>query len=81
MQHFAGTPHETTLVAALTAGVGEGLTGELLEVQLVEGIKRYWLRASKRGETPEGAPVDLSAEETERARQRELARQRVGRSV
>ena len=81
MQQFAGTPHETTLVSALTGGVGEGLTGELLELQLVEGIKRYWLRASKRGETPEGAPVDLSPEEAERARQRDLARQRVGRSA
>jgi DNA primase len=81
MQHFAGTPHETTLVAALTGGVGEGLTGELLEIQLVEGIKRYWLGASKRGEMPEGAPLELSPEEAERARQRELARQRVGSSA
>ena len=49
----------------------------MLEVQLVEGVKRYWLNASKRGETdaPDGVAVDLSPEETERARQRNLARQ------
>ena len=77
MQHFAGTPSEPFLVAALTAGASEGFSGELLEVQLVEGVKRYWLNASKRGETntPDGVAVDLSPEETERARQRNLARQ------
>ena len=38
MQQFAGSPHgSTSLMAALTAGESEGLAGELLEVQLVEG--------------------------------------------
>jgi len=80
MQHFAGTPHEPTLLAVLTAGTGEALAGESLEIQLVEGIKRYWLQAGKRGEAPapEGAPVDLSPEELERSRQRDLARLRLG---
>jgi hypothetical protein len=79
MQHFADTPHEATLVAALTGGATDWLGGELLEVQLVEGVKRYWLSARKRGEAaaPTGAPVDLTPEEAERSRQRELARQRV----
>jgi DNA primase len=77
MQHFAGTPPEPFLVAALTAGASDGFSVELLEVQLVVGVKRYWLNASKRGETdaPESAAVELSPEETERARQRNLARQ------
>jgi len=80
MQHFAGTPHEEVLVAALTGATHEGLSSELLELQLVEGIKRYWLGVNKRGgaRAPEGAPVDLSPEEAERSRQRELARQRLG---
>jgi DNA primase len=77
MQHFAGTPAEPVLVSALTAGASDGFSGELLEVQLVEGVKRYWLNSSKRGATdaPEGVAADLSPEETERARQRNLARQ------
>jgi DNA primase len=77
MQHFAGTVAEPFLVAALTAGASEGFSGELLEVQLVEGVKRYWLNAGKRGDTdaPVSIAVDLSPEETERARQRNLARQ------
>ena len=80
MQQFAGTAHESIMVAVLTAGAGEGLTGESLEIQLVEGIKRYWLQAGKRGDAlaPEGAPVDLSAEELERSRQRDLAREHLG---
>jgi DNA primase len=77
MQHFAGTPAEPFLVSALTAGASDGFSGELLEVQLVEGVKRYWLNSSKRGATdaPEGIAAELSPEETERARQRNLARQ------
>jgi DNA primase len=80
MQHFAGTQHEAMLVAALTSGASDGLAGELLEVQLVEGVKRYWLYAQKRGEAgaPDGVSIDLTPEEAERSRQRELARQRVG---
>jgi hypothetical protein len=78
LQQFAGSPHENILIAALTAGEIEGLSGELLEVQLVEGIKRYWLNAQKHGDsaaTRHAPPLELSPEEAERARQRQLARQ------
>ncbi len=78
LQHFAGSPHENVLVAALTGGESDGFAGELLEVQLVEGIKRYWLNAQKHGDeaaSRQAPPLELSAEETERARQRQLARQ------
>jgi DNA primase len=81
MQHFAGGPYEDVLVAALTAAESEGLKGELLEIELVEGVKRYWLNAQKRGDDAESRrapPAELSVEETERARQRQLARDRVG---
>jgi DNA primase len=72
MQYFADTQHEPMLVAALTAGASDGLAGELLEVQLVEGVKRYWLNARKRGEpgAPDGVSVDLTP--------RDAARPRVG---
>ncbi len=78
LQRFAGSPHENALIAALTTGEIEGLAGELLEVQLVEGIKRYWLNAQKHGDSAASrhAPMlELSPEEAERARQRRLARQ------
>jgi DNA primase len=78
LQQFAGSPYESTLMTALTTGEIEGLAGELLEVQLVEGIKRYWLNAQKHGDSMasrHAPPLELSPEETERARQRELARQ------
>lgn len=81
MQHFAGRTYETIFVAALTAAESEGLTGELLETELVEAVKRYWLNARKRGDDAEsrrGPPVDLSVEETERARQLQLARDQLG---
>jgi DNA primase len=81
MQHFAGGPYEEIFVAALTAAESEGLTSELLEIELVEGVKRYWLNAQKRGDNAESRrapPAELSVEETERARQRQLARDRVG---
>ena len=79
MQYFSGSPHEQALVSALTAGENDALEGELLEIQLVEGVKRYWLNAQKRGEagSREDAPVDLSPEEAERARQRQLMRDRL----
>jgi DNA primase len=81
MQHFAGGPYEDLFVAALTAAESEGLTAELLETELVEAVNRYWLNAQKRGDNAESRrvpPAELSAEETERARQRQLARDRVG---
>jgi DNA primase len=81
MQHFAGGTYEDVFVAALTGAESEGLTGELLEIELVEGVKRYWLNVQKRGDDAESRrapPAELSVEETERARQRQLARDRVG---
>jgi hypothetical protein len=80
MQHFAGGPHEPVLVAALTAGESEGLSSESLEIQLTEGVKRYWVLLQKRrAPTGEAAvAVALSPEELERARQRGLVQQRLG---
>src|SRR5215467_9281310 len=79
MQHFSGGPHEAVLVAALTAGEGEGLSSESLEIQLTEGVKRYWTLRQKRRSAAAGsaAGVALSPEEAERARQRSLVQQRL----
>jgi len=81
MQHFSGSPHETVLVAALTAAESDGLSGESLETQLLEGVKHYWMMRQRRSAPPgdEGSPssVDLSPEEAERARQRRLGQARL----
>src|SRR6266567_1606873 len=82
MQHFAGSPHEAVLVAALTAAETDGLSGESLETQLLEGVKHYWTVRQRRSALPgDGMPagvssVDLSPEEAERARQRRLVQAR-----
>jgi hypothetical protein len=83
MQHFAGSPHEAVLVAALTVAESDGLSGESLETQLLEGVKHYWTVRQRRSPPPDDgvAPgvstLDLSPEETERARQRRLVQARL----
>jgi len=82
MQHFAGTAHDAVFLAALTAGESEGLSAESLEIQLVEGVKRYWTVRHKRtgaSEGPGAGAMELSPEEMERARQRRLVQERLGR--
>jgi hypothetical protein len=66
------------LVAALTSAESEGLSGESLETQLLDGVKHYWMMRQKRSGSPDdGAPIELSPEEAERARQRTLVRARL----
>jgi hypothetical protein len=81
MQHFAGSAHDAVLLAALTAGESEGLSAESLEIQLTEGVKRYWTLRQKRVAPAEETtrPIELSPEEAERARQRRLVQDRLGR--
>jgi len=80
MQHFAASPHEPVLVAALTAAENEGLSGEAVETQLLDGVRHYWILRQKRsGMAAEAAPgIDLAPEEVERARQRRLVQGRLG---
>jgi DNA primase len=82
MQHFAGSAHDAVLLAALTAGESEALSAESLEIQLTEGVKRYWILRQKRvgpAEMQVPTPIELSPEEAERARQRRLVQDRLGR--
>jgi DNA primase len=73
MQQFAGTPFEPVLVEALTAGESEGLTAESLEIQLSEGVQRYWTLLQRRGAVAaDSVAVPLTPEEAERLRQRGL---------
>jgi DNA primase len=73
MQRFAGTAHESILVAALTTAEDQGLTAEHADARLREGAARWWLQAQRAGmAAPPGASV--SPEETERLRQLEWIR-------
>ena len=82
MQHFAGTVHEPTLVAALASANDQGVTADIAVDHLREGARRYWLLAQRMGRASE--PVNdeadaamhagLTPEETERLRQLEMAR-------
>jgi DNA primase len=81
MQHFAGTPHEAILVAALTSAEIEGLSGEAVETQLLDGVRHYWSVLQKRSGAVSAPPADLSPEEAERARQRRLLRTRLNGGV
>ena len=80
MQHFAGSPHEPVLVAALTAAENEGLAGDAVETQLLDGVRHYWILRQKRSGVAEVAVpgIDLAPEEVERARQRRLVQSRLG---
>ena len=80
IQHFAGGAHDAILLAALTAGESEGLNAESLEIQLAEGVKRYWsLRQRRSTPTEASGAITLSPEEAERARQRRLVQERLAR--
>jgi hypothetical protein len=80
MQHFAGTMHEPVLVAALASASDQGMTLDMAQDHLREGVRRYWLLAQQMGRPGvDGAstsplPADLPAEEGERFRQLEMAR-------
>ncbi len=79
MQHFAGSPHEPVLIAALTSAESEGLAGDAVETQLIDGVRHYWtLRQRRSGAVGDAAPpVELPPEEAERARQRRLVQSRL----
>ena len=81
MQHFAGTPHEPVLIAALTAAETDGLSGEAVETQLLDGVRHYWTVLQKRSGAASPPPVELPPEEAERARQRQLVRTRLNGGV
>ena len=48
MQRFAGTAHESILVAALTTAEDQGLTAEHADARLREGTARWWKTSKMR---------------------------------
>ncbi len=80
MQHFAGTPHDPVLANVLAMVQDQGLTPELAEAQLRDGVQRWWLNAQRSGAV-DAAPEDLdpvSDEEAERRRQLDVVRKAAG---
>jgi len=80
VQHFAGSPHDALFAAALAAAEDQALEPGELEAQLREGVKRWWLNATREGraEAMPDAVGELSAEEAERLRQLEIVRKATG---
>jgi DNA primase len=74
MQRFGGSPHESTLVAALATAEDQAVTPDDAAARLREGAARWWLQAQRAGTAvaPPGSPV--TPEETERLRQLEWVR-------
>ena len=61
VQHFAGGAHDAVLLAALhRRAKARALSAESLEIQLAEGVKRYWMVRQKRAGASEahGRGVD-----------------------
>jgi DNA primase len=74
MQHFAQSPHEPLLAAALASAEDHGITPELAAVHLSDGVARYRQRAHRAGHPAAPGDAAPTAEEAERLRQLEMVR-------
>jgi hypothetical protein len=74
MQHFAQSPHEPLLAAALASAEDHGITPELAAVHLADGLTRYWQRAHRAGHPASADEAAPTGEEAERLRQLEMVR-------
>jgi len=79
LQHFADSPHEAVLASLLAMAEDHGLTTELAEAHVREGVERWWQQARRSG-TAAPAPLDggQTAEEIQRLRQLDFVRQAAG---
>jgi len=75
MQHFAQSPHDAILTAALATAEDHGITAEHAAEHLKAGAARYWQQAQREGRPgAPGAGTAQTSEETERLRQLEMVR-------
>jgi hypothetical protein len=81
LQHFADSPHEPVLAGVLATADDHGLTAELAEGHVREGLERWWQQARRAGSAAP-APVEggQSAEEIQRLRQLQFVRKTSGES-
>jgi len=79
LQHFADSPHEPVLAGILATADDHGLTAELAEGHLREGLLRWWQQARRAGSAaPAPAEGGQSAEEIQRLRQLQFVRKTAG---
>jgi hypothetical protein len=76
LQHFADTPHEAVLASVLAMAEDQGLTPELAEAHVREGLERWWQQARRSGTpAPAATAGGQTAEEIARLRQLDFVRQ------
>lgn len=76
MQAFSGTMHDEFLAGVLATVTDQGLTPELAEAQLRDGVERLWQQAHRSGSVDAAAGTfgPVSDEEAERRRQLDVVR-------
>jgi hypothetical protein len=79
LQHFADSPHEAVLAGVLATADDHGLTVELAEGHLREGLERWWQQARRSGSAaPTPVEGGQTAEEIQRLRQLQFVRNSAG---
>jgi DNA primase len=79
LQHFADSPHEAVLAGVLATADDHGLTVELAESHLREGLERWWQQARRTGSAaPAAAEGGQTDEEIQRLRQLQFVRKAAG---
>ena len=75
LQHFADSPHEAVLASVLAMAEDHGLTMELAEAHVREGIERWWQQARRSGgAAPSPQEGGQTTEEIQRLRQLDFVR-------
>ena len=76
LQYFADSPHEAVLASVLAMAEDHGLTMELAEAHVREGIERWWQQARRSGgAAPSPQEGGQTTEEIQRLRQLDFVRQ------
>jgi DNA primase len=76
LQYFADSPHEAVLASVLAMAEDHGLTMELAEAHVREGLDHWWQQARRSGgAAPNPAAGAQTAEEMQRLRQLDFVRQ------
>jgi DNA primase len=79
LQHFADSPHEPILASVLAMAEDHGLTGELAQAHVRDGLERWWQQARRSGTAaPTPQAGGQTAEEIARLRQLDFVRQAAG---
>ena len=77
LQYFVDSPHEAVLASVLAMAEDHGLTMELAEAHVREGLERWWQQARRSGSAaPAPQAGGQTAEEIQRLRQLDFVRQK-----